>query len=150
MIAQWEGKWSGKLTNLPVKPGAPQVDVTMEIGAFPVKGQACGTWKTTYSEAGTVKQVKDYKICRGSGADDIYIDEGGGIKLTVRIIGDSLVAPFKYDQILLVSTMRLRGEVLEDEILTVDDKPSVNGVQPMLAKGIQRIELRRVPAGDPR
>ena len=122
----------------------------MEIGAFPVKGQACGTWKTTYSEAGTVKQVKDYKICRGSGADDIYIDEGGGIKLTVRIIGDSLVAPFKYDQILLVSTMRLRGEVLEDEILTVDDKPSVNGVQPMLAKGIQRIELRRVPAGDPR
>ena len=65
--------------------------------------------------------------------------------MPARIIGDALVSPFKADDILLVSTMRLRGEVLEEEILTVDDKPAIKGVQPMVPKGVQRIELRRVP-----
>jgi len=143
-IAAWEGKWMGKLTSLPAKPGAPQVDVVMEIGAFPTRDNTCGTWKTTYSEAGAVKQVKDYKICRGTGADDLYIDEGG-VKLAARIIGDALITPFKSDNVLLVSTMRLRGETLEEEILTVDDKPAITGVQPMQAKGVQRMELKRVP-----
>jgi hypothetical protein len=41
--------------------------------------------------------------------------------------------------------MRLRGDVLEEEILTVDDKPAVAGPLSMTPKGIQRIELRRVP-----
>ena len=141
-IAAWEGKWTGKLVNVPAKPSAVQVDVEMEIGAFPTANNSCAPWRTTYSEAGAAKSVKDYKICRGTGPDDIYIDEGG-LKLTARVIGDALVAPFKSDNILLVSTMRLRGEVLEEEILTVDDKPAIMGVQPMQAKGIQRIELRR-------
>lgn len=143
-IAAWEGKWTGKLVNIPAKPGAAPVDVTMEIGAFPASDNTCGTWKTTFSEGGAVKQVKDYKLCRGTGAEDIYIDEGG-TKLTARVIGDALVSSFKSGNILLVSTMRLRGEVLEEEILTVDDKPAISGVQLMQPKGIQRIELRRVP-----
>ena len=144
IVANWEGKWKGTLVNLPAKPGAPTIDVTMEIGAFPVADNACATWKTTYSEGGEVKSVKDYKLCRGIGVSDLYIDEGG-VRLPVRVIGDALVAPFKSDDILLVSTMRLRGEVLEEEILTVDDKPAIKGVQPMMPKGVQRIELRRVP-----
>jgi hypothetical protein len=91
------------------------------------------------------KQVKDYKLCRGTGAADLYIDENNGIKLPARLLGDALISPFKYDNVLLISTMRLRGEVLEEEILTVDDKPAVTGVQPMNAKGIQRLEFRRIP-----
>ena len=143
-IAAWEGKWSGKLTNLPVKPDAPLIEVTREIGAFPIADNTCSTWKTTYSEAGAVKQVKDYKLCRGTGSGDLYIDEGNGTKLPARVIGDALISPFKYDNILLISTMRMRGEVLEEEILTVDDKPATTGVQPMQAKGIQRLDFRRV------
>lgn len=143
-IANWEGKWKGKLTNLPAKPDAVPVEVTMEIGAFPLTDNSCGTWKSTYSEGGMVKQVKDYKLCRGTGANDLFIDEGNGVRLTANWIGDALVSPFKVDNFLLISTMRLRGEVLEQEILTVDDKSAVKGVQPMNAKGIQRIELRRV------
>ena len=143
-IAAWEGKWSGKLTNLPVKPDAPLIEVTREIGAFPIADITCSTWKTTYSEAGAVKQVKDYKLCRGTGSGDLYIDEGNGTKLPARVIGDALISPFKYDNILLISTMRMRGEVLEEEILTVDDKPATTGVQPMQAKGIQRLDFRRV------
>ena len=140
-VAAWEGKWNGKLTNIPAKPGAPQIDVTMEIGAFPTKDNTCGTWKTTYSEAGAVKQVKDYKLCRGTGVGDLYID-GGSVKLAAQVMGDALITPFKSDNVLLVSTMRLRGETLEEEILTVDDKPALQ------AKGIQRIEMRRVVGPD--
>jgi dipeptidyl aminopeptidase/acylaminoacyl peptidase len=142
-IARWEGKWTGRLINIPAKPDAVPVDVTMEIGAFPTSDNSCSEWKTTYTEAGKPPTVKDYQLCRGTGPDDLYIDEGGGVRLTARVIGDSLIVPFKYGNTLLVSTNRLRGEVLEQEILTVDDKPATTGVLPMQAKGIQRIELRR-------
>ena len=144
MIPNWEGKWKGTLKNLPAKPDAPVVEVIREIGAFPTMDNTCSMFKTTYSEGGAVKQVKDYKLCRGTGADDLYIDEGNGTKLAAKLIGDALVSVFKYDNILLISTMRLRGETLEEEILTVDDKPAIKGVVSMNAKGIQRIELKRV------
>ncbi len=143
MLASWEGKWIGKLVNLPSKPSSPPVEVTMEIGAFPIADGACSMWKTTYSEAGSVKSVKDYKLCRGTGPDDLYIDEGG-TRLAAKIIGDALVSPFKVDNNLLISTTRLRGETLEQEILTVDDKPATTGILSMTPKGIQRIELKRV------
>ena len=146
-IANWEGKWKGKLVNVPAKPDATPVQVEREIGAFPTANNTCSTWKTTYSEAGVIKQIKDYKLCRGTGADDIYIDEGNGTKLTARIVGDALISPFKYGNLLLISTVRLRGDVLEEEILTIDDKPATTGVQPMNAKSIQRIELKRVVEG---
>lgn len=144
MIANWEGKWKGTLKNLPAKPEAPPVEVTREIGAFPMTDNTCSMFKTTYSEGGTVKQIKDYKLCRGTGANDLYFDEGDGTKLTANVIGDAIISPFKYGNALLISTIRLRGETLEEEILTVDDKPATMGVQPMSAKGIQRIELKRV------
>lgn len=143
-IAKWEGKWKGTLKNLPAKPDAPVVEVTREIGSFPTADNSCTMFKTTYSEGGVVKQVKDYKLCRGTGAEDLFIDEGNGTKLTAKLIGDALVSPFKYGNSLLISTMRLRGETLEEEILTVDDKPATMGVLPMNAKGIQRLELKRV------
>ena len=141
--ANWEGKWRGTLTNFPVRPNAPRVDVLMEIGAMPVVDNTCSMWRTTYSENGEVKAVKDYRFCRGVGADDLFVDEGDGIKLSARWLGDVLVTPFKYDNLLLMTTNRLRGEVLEQEIITVDDKPAIKGVQPMRARSIQRIEMRR-------
>ena len=109
---------------MPAKPGATPVEVTMEIGAFPMTDNACTTWKTTYSEGGEIKTVKDYKLCRGTGASDLYIDEGDGVRLPARVIGEALVSPFKSGDTLLVSTMKMRGDVLEQEILTVDDRPS--------------------------
>jgi dipeptidyl aminopeptidase/acylaminoacyl peptidase len=146
-LAAWEGKWRGPLVNLPAKPGAAAVEVTREIGPFPTADNTCSRFKTTYRENGEVKGVKDYKLCRGAGAEDLYFDEGNGAKLPARVIGDALVSPFKYGAILMVATTRLRGEALEEEILTIDDKPAVTGVQPMLPKGVQRLELRRVPEG---
>jgi hypothetical protein len=46
----------------------------------------------------------------------------------------------------LISTIRLRGETLEEEILTVDDKPAIKGVLPMTPKMVQKLELKRVPS----
>ncbi len=142
--AAWTGTWRGTLVNLPPRPGATAVDVTLEIGPFPSADGACSAWRTTYSDQGVVRQVKDYRLCRGTGPDDLFVDEGDGIKLTARLLGDVLVSPFKYDTTLLVATTRLRGEILEEEILTVEDRPAVAGVQPLRPRGIQRLQLRRV------
>jgi hypothetical protein len=144
----WAGKWRGSLTNFSLRAGAVAIEVTMEIGAFPVADNACTQFRSTFAEDGKVRQVKDYRLCRGKGADDLFIDEGSnGIKLTARLIGDTLVSPFKYDNLLLISSMRLHGDVLEEDILTVDDQPAVKGVLALRPRGIQRITLKRVAAG---
>ncbi len=145
-LPDWSGTWQGDLTNLPLRPNAPQVDVTMELGPFPTQDSTCTMWRTTYAEAGVVRQVKDYQLCRGTGADDLYIDEGDDIILTTRWLGDVLVTPFKYDTILLITRMQVRGDVMEQEILTAADEPAVEGVLPLVPRGIQRLTLRRVTA----
>ena len=40
----------------------------------------------------------------------------------------------------------LRGDTLEQEILTVDDRPAVKGPLPLVPRSLQRILLRRLPA----
>lgn len=140
----WEGKWRGKLVNLPLRDKAPDVEVTMEIGAFPAADNVCTTWRTSFAQGGEVKQVKDYKLCRGTGADDLYVDESGDLKLAARMIGDVLVSPFKYDNLLLIANVRLRGDVLEQEVFTMDDKPAIKGVVSLVPRSIQRFELKRV------
>ena len=140
------GVWQGTLVNEPVKANAPKIDVTIEIGPMVTADNACTPWKTTYSESGVVRQVKDYKLCRGTGPDDLWMDEGGGVKLTARWIGDVLVSPFRVDNLLLVVETRLRGDVLEEEIFTIDDRPSGTGIQPLKPRSIQRLTLRRATA----
>lgn len=148
MVAGWEGTWKGTLVNLPAKPDAPKVEVTMEIGTFPTKDNTCGAWKASTTEDGVAKDVKDAKLCRGNGASDLYFDVGNDLRPPVRAIGDELVSTYKIGKTLFVMTMRMRGDVLEVEVLTTDDKPAVTGIQPMVPKGIERIELKRVPDAD--
>ena len=139
------GVWQGRLTNVPARPGAAPVDVMMEIGPLPAADSGCAPWRTTYAEGGTVRQVKDYRLCRGSGAEELFLDEGDGTRLVARWIGEVLVIPFKVNDVLLVSSIRLRGILLEEEILTVQDRPAAQGVQPLVPRGIQRLVLRRRP-----
>ena len=72
------------------------------------------------------------------------MDEGDGVKLTARWIGDALVSPFKYASTLLVSSTRLRGDVLEEEILTVEDKPAATGVVLLTPRTTQRMTVTRI------
>ena len=137
------GTWKGTLVNEPARPNAARVDVVREIGPMPTADHTCTMWKTTYSEGGVVKQVKDYTFCRGAGPDDLYTDEGGGVRLSARWIGDVLVTPFKVGQVLLVVHTRLRGNVLDEEILTVDDQPATTGIVPLTPRTIQRLTFAR-------
>lgn len=141
--AGWTGTWRGELTNAPARGGVPRVEVTRVIGAMPTTDSSCTAFRTTYREQGVVRGEKAYQLCRGAGADDWYVDEGGGLRLSARWLGDALVSPFKYDSLLLISTVRLRDGVLEEEIVTIDDRPAINGVQPLRARSLQRLVLRR-------
>lgn len=143
-LPDWSGTWRGTLTNFPTRSNAPAVEVTREIGAMPTADSTCAELRTTYREGGQVRGVKDYKLCRGNGPDDWYVDEGGGLVLAARWLGDALISPFKFDSLLLVSTLRLRGDVLEEEIMTADDKPAIKGPLSLTARSVQRLELRRV------
>lgn len=140
------GLWKGTLVNEPVRSNAPKIDVMLEIGPTLVADNTCTIWKTTYSEAGVVRQVKDYKLCRGAGPDDLYTDEGDGIKLAARWIGDVLVSPFRVDNLLLVVHTRLVGDTLTEEILTMDDVPQAKGVQSLKPRSIQRLTFTRATA----
>lgn len=139
----WTGKWRGTLVNLPARPGAPVIDVLLEIGPLPAANKTCATWRNTYSEAGVTKQVKDYKLCRGESADDLYLDEGGNVRLAARWMDDVLLIPFKYDKQLLISSTRLRGDTLEEEIMVIDDTDTSKGIQSLRPRSIQRLTYRR-------
>lgn len=142
-VPNWNGTWRGSLTNYPSRGPSPAVDVLLELGPFPVSDNTCTMWRYTYTESGKAPLVKDYRLCRGDGADDLFIDEGDGTKLAAQWIGDVLITPFKYDNLLLIDSMRVRDDVLEEEILTADDKHSTKGVVSLRARGIQRIQAKR-------
>lgn len=141
--AAWSGTWRGELTNVPARANAPRVEVTRVIGPMPTADSSCTAFRTTYREQGVVRGEKAYQLCRGAGADDWYVDEGGGLRLPAHWLGDALVSPFKYDSLLLISTVRLRDGVLEEEIVTINDRPAISGVQPLRARGMQRLVFRR-------
>jgi hypothetical protein len=137
------GIWKGSLVNLPVRPNASPVQVTMELGAIPTDDGVCVPWKTTYSERDTVRATKDYRLCRGTGPQSLYVDEGDGVKLQTALLGDVLVSTFKAGRVLLVTHLRVRGDTLEEEIITADDLPASDGVVSMRSRGIQRLLLTR-------
>jgi len=137
------GSWRGTLVNLPLRAGAPVVDVTMELGALPASDSTCVPWKTTYREQGTVRGVKDYRLCRGAGPESLYVDEGGGVVLAARLVGDVLVSAFKTGPLLLVTHLRVQGDTLTEEIMTIDDRPATDGLVTLRPRGIQRLVLTR-------
>ena len=140
----WSGRWVGKLENFPGRPGAPAVTVVRDIDGWPEKPGECRTWRTRYSEAGVEKGVKDYRLCLGEG-DRLYVDEGGGVTLDGKLLGDVFVSPFKYDQILLVALTRVTGDTMVEEIFTAQDVPAVKGPLSLQARSVQRLTLQRAP-----
>lgn len=144
------GTWRGTLVNLPLRAGAPRVDVITELGAFPTADDQCVPWRTTYVVLDTVRQVKDYRLCRGTGPDDLFVDEGPEGRLSARLLGDVLVSAFKVGSALLVTHLRVRGDTLEEEIISVRDQPATEGLVTMRPTSIQRLTLVRQRVGSPR
>src|SRR5438128_540685 len=109
----WAGTWKGTLVNHPVRPKAKSVETTIEIGAFPKAENECTVWKSTFNPPGKPEVVRDYKLCRVN-EEDFYFDEGG-LKLTSRWVGDVLVTSYKANTQIFLRTVRLRGDLLEQE-----------------------------------
>jgi hypothetical protein len=78
----------------------------MELGPIPTTDGTCATWRSTYWEKGVVRAWENRFCC---GADDFYVNEGGGVKLTSRWIGDVLVSPFKREVVTGPRPLRKRG-----------------------------------------
>ena len=122
------GTWEGTLVNLPSRVGAPTVEVTIELGAIPTATGQCAPWKTTYREAGVVRGVKDYRICRGADAGELFVDEGNNVRLRATLLGDVLV----------------------EEIVTIADAPATDSLVTLSARSVQRIvAVRRRVDGTP-
>ncbi len=144
------GTWEGTLVNLPSRVGAPTVAVTIELGAIPTATGQCAPWKTTYREAGVVRGVKDYRICRGADAGELFVDEGNNVRLRATLLGDVLVSAFKVGSILLVTHLRVRGDTLEEEIVSIADAPATDSLVTLSARSVQRIvAVRRRVDGTP-
>lgn len=143
-IPGWEGKWEGRLVNLPGRPGQPEVRIERETGPWPA-ANACTPLVTRYIVEGKPTQTKDYRLCRGATADQLWVDEGGGVTLSARLLGDVLVSPFKYASILLVASTRVEGDEMVEEILSARDLPATEGIVKLEATSLQRLTFRRRP-----
>lgn len=141
--AAWEGRWQGILVNFPTRADRAPVEVSREVGPYPAADSTCSTWRTTYFEDGSQRGVKDYRLCRGNGPQDLYVDEGDGTRLTAGWLGDVLVTPFKFGDLLLAAMTRVDGESMLEEILTADDLAATTGVVPLRPRSLQRLTLRR-------
>lgn len=152
-VAQdWSGSWKGTLVNFPARGAS--VEITREIGPLPAKEGECSLFRTTYAPSGKIPgMTKDYRLCRGKGTEDLFVDEGTSApKLKARVLGDVLVSAFRVQKkYLLISHMRLRADgVLLEEIFSIQDGgetvTDAAGVESLQMTGIQRLEFRRVPA----
>ena len=139
----WSGTWYGRLDNFPQRPNVPEITVRREIGAWPQKGGDCAEFKTFYFEKDVEKGRKEYRLCRRSGDHDYSIDEGGGVELDARLLDQSLVSTFKYGSILLISVLRVRGKIMEEEIYTAADQPATAAVLSLNTRSLQRLTLRK-------
>jgi hypothetical protein len=107
--------------------------------------ETCTILSSTFTEHGVLQLTKDYRLCRGHGATDLYIDEGTGGVLTVQWINDVLIASFKYKGLFTVSSLRMRGDTLEEEIIIAEDKPTTeNKVESIRTQSIHLIKMKRI------
>jgi hypothetical protein len=141
----WAGTWKGTLVNHPVRVKGRSVETMIEIGAFPKKDGECAIWKSTFTIPGKPDVVKDYQLCRVN-EEDLYFDDGKGTKLATQLIGGVLVTPYKGNSHVLVQVVRLRGDTLEQEIFTAQDRAAESGPKPTSLEpaAVQRIVLKRV------
>ncbi|CAF4598425.1 unnamed protein product [Rotaria sp. Silwood2] len=125
----WTGTWYGETEAYPEGAVGACWNVTFEIGPYQMVDNSCATWRSVFKQNGTIKLTKDNRFCRGRGPDDLYIYEGNGSeKVAVQWIHNVLVSSFKYKGVFAVASMRMRGDILQEEILITDDKPAIKNV----------------------
>ncbi|MEO1658725.1 MAG: hypothetical protein AAFR65_13505 [Pseudomonadota bacterium] len=143
-MAAWHGTWKGALTSIPERPGAPIVDVTLEIDPGEDLSDQCLTWRSTFQSDGAVQQVKDYQFCKLPDGR-LVIDEGGGLLLDVFVDDDLIYSGFTAGGATLFTATRLDGDdIVFDIYFTMKDRRPVEGVVSYGDGGIQRTVFQRV------
>ncbi len=141
----WTGTWHGVVEAYPEGQLGDGWHKTLVIGSYPMADETCTIWNGTFTEHGVMQLIKDYRFCRGRGATDLYVDVGNGAILGVQWINDVLISPFKYNGVFTVSSIRMRGDTLEEEIIIANDKPGVeNSIVSMGAQSIHLIKMQRI------
>jgi hypothetical protein len=128
----------------PPEAGPAHLEMTLELGPFPTVNNNCTLWRGTYRREGKVEVIKDYRLCRRNSDKDLFTDERNGIILDTQWIGGELVTPYKADNVFYIAINRMRGDILEEEILTVNDREENQGVQSLRTQAVYRTEMKRV------
>ena len=140
----WSGTWRGMMHVYPKEAGPNNLQITLELGPFPTPENNCTLWKGTYRQDGKIVVVKDYRLCRRDTDEDLFTDERNGIILDTQWIAGELITPYKADQIFYVVTNRLRGDIFQEEIITVDDTNSTDKVQSLRTRVVYRTQMKRL------
>lgn len=130
-------------------PNAPDFafDVLSEFGPYPINTNSCTVWRNTYLKNEITQAVKDYRLCRVDKDDDVnfYVDEGNGVQLSAQWIGNLLITPFKYDDLILISITKLDNNIFQEDIIIIDDESQkAKGVRSLKTRSIQRIQMKRI------
>ena len=150
MLPAWQGEWIGELTNLPLREGAPDIDVRLEIGVGEDPGDGCLIWRSTYFNSDEILQVKDHKLCRTDEPIRFVLDEGGGIELDLAIFGDTAYSVFQAKDVFLSSHQRIDGDHMVQEIFYAPAKGrTVGEITAYPTKGLQRIVYARAKPAAP-
>lgn len=139
--ARWHGRWSGPLTIHAPGRAAQVLTLTLEIR--PARGTAL-TWRITFAPTGKPPIVRDYRLLLGTTAGRYQIDEGNGVRLGARLLGDTLYAPFKLGTQLLTARYRRVADRLEYELTVIALAPpaSAGGVTSCRVLQLQQATLR--------
>ncbi|CAF4697456.1 unnamed protein product, partial [Rotaria magnacalcarata] len=141
----WSGTWHGVIEAYPEGQIGDGWHKTMIVGSYPMTDETCTTLNSTFTEHGVVKLIKDYRFCRGRDASDLYIDAGNAGKLVVQWINDVLISSFKTNGVFTVSSLRMRGDTLVEEIIIAEDKPGdENSLVSMRTHSIHLIKMKRI------
>jgi hypothetical protein len=128
----------------PPDAGPANLEMTLELGPFPTVDNNCTMWRGTYRQEGRIVNIKDYRLCRRNSDEDLFTDERNGIILDTQWLGGELITPYKFENVFYTAVTRLRGDVLEDEIITVDDNSESKGVQSLRTRAVYRTVMERV------
>lgn len=141
----WSGTWQGTVRTYPEGQIGDGWQKSIVIGPYPTADGTCTTLNSTFTNDGTVQLTKDYRLCRGQSASDLYIDAGSHGKLEVQWMSDVLVSPFKQGGMFVISNLRMRGNFLEEEIIMVNDNPGDgNNLVSIRASSMHQIKMKRI------
>lgn len=152
----WYGTWSGPVQGY--DPAGPRETFLMRYELGPGERPGRSRWTIVY-EDGAQRQVRPYELVELDAAAGRYaIDEGDGLLLESRLLGDVLYTSFEIGGTrLLVREERgvdpTGAETLTVEFVTAPDTPErTTDTEPPAhsfpVRHVQRATLRRVPPAD--